>query len=511
MDGRRAQALNAARTLLLLGAILVGPLTLTPPAAAETSGPAAASPGPCGTGAVPPATLGHVIWIVFENNAYSSIIGSPSAPFINSLAQQCGLATNFFAETHPSLPNYIAMTSGSTQGITDDAAPAAHPLSVPSIFSQLGSDWKSLQESMPSNCFQSNSGLYAVRHNPAAYYTNIDCAAGDLPLTSPPDLSAAFTFVTPNLCNDMHDCPVQTGDSWLSTFMPTVLASADYQAGNTVVFITWDEGVGSAQRIATLVVSPYTPAGTQAPSYYDHYSMLRTTEELLGLDTLGNASTAPSMASAFGLRARFYPRPRGATPLRVSLVPAYQQCTAGTRAHGAPLSYPSCLQPTQVSGQLTLGTADANGKQSNSLDSVTLKAVPGDIATAADEADTRITTSITDVRRKSNLSDYTGEVQTVLSVRLTDHTTTANGDEPQTTQDFPFRVTVPCTPTASTTVGSSCLLVTTADTVMPGTVPESKRSLWALDRVQVYDGGSDGLAATTGDNTLFMDQGLFVP
>jgi phosphatidylinositol-3-phosphatase len=509
MDDRRA--LNPTRMLPLLGAILGCLLALTGPAVAETRAQTAAGSGPCGTSAAAPRTLGHVIWIVFENKSYSSIIGSANAPYINSLAQQCGLATNYFAVARPSLPNYIAMTSGSTQGITDDAGPASHPLSVSSIFSQLGSGWKSLQESMPSDCFKSNSDPYVVRHNPAAYYTNIDCAAGDVPLASPPDLSAAFTLVSPNLCNDMHDCPVQTGDSWLSTFMPTVLASADYQAGNTIVFITWDEGGSSSQQVATLVVSPYTAAGTQALGYYDHYSLLRTTEELLALDALGNASTAPSMASAFGLKARFYPRPRGATPLRVSLVPAYQQCTQGTAAHGTPLSYPSCNPPEQTSGQLTIGTPDSNDEPSKSLASVTLHALPGDPATSADEADVWIRTSITDVRRKSDLSDYTGEVQPLLSVRLTDHATTTSGDEPQTVEDFPLRVTVPCTPTTSTGTGSTCSLVTTADTVVPGAVLESKRSLWALDQVQVYDGGSDGAASTTDDNTLFMDQGLFVP
>ena len=120
---------------------------------------AATTSSSCGTSAAPPATFQHVVWIVFENHGYDSVIGSPDAPYTNLIAAQCGLATNFFAETHPSLPNYIAMTSGSTQGITDNGDPVSHPLSVPSIFSQLGPDWRSLEESMPSNCFGSNSGL----------------------------------------------------------------------------------------------------------------------------------------------------------------------------------------------------------------------------------------------------------------------------------------------------------------------------------------------------------------
>jgi len=251
---------------------------------------------------VAPTTLQHVVWVVFENKAYDSIIGSASAPYINSLAQQCGLATNFFAETHPSLPNYIAMTSGSTQGIIDDNPPALHPLTVPSIFSQLGSDWRALDESMPSNCLPTDLGLYAVRHNPAAYYTNIDCATLDVPLASPPDLSARFTFVTPNLCNDMHDCPRATGDAWLSTFMQDVIASPQYQAGGTAVFITFDEGTsttGGGGRIPLIVVSPRTRAGTSVSAPYNHYNLLATIEEAWRLPRLGHAEGAAVMSEFF--------------------------------------------------------------------------------------------------------------------------------------------------------------------------------------------------------------------
>jgi phosphatidylinositol-3-phosphatase len=257
---------------------------------------------PCEDSGAPPATYQHVVWIVFENKSYGSIIGSPDAPYINSLAHACGLATNFFAEAHPSLPNYIAMTSGATQGITDDSGPSSHLLSVPSVFSQLGSGWRSLQESMPANCAKTSSGDYAVRHNPAAYYTNVNCAGQDVPLGSTPDLSAKFTFVTPNLCHDMHDCSIRTGDDWLAGFMPKVLSSPEYQAGGTAVFITWDEDDGSSlQHIPTIVISPYTTSGTRAGGIYNHYSMLRTTEELLGLSPLGSALSSLSMRSAFGL------------------------------------------------------------------------------------------------------------------------------------------------------------------------------------------------------------------
>ena len=267
-------------------------------------GESVAAAGPCGTVATPPRTYEHVVWVVMENKAYSQIIGSNRAPYINTLSHQCGSASRFFAETHPSLPNYIAMTSGSTHGIADDNDPSAHRLAGASIFSQLGSGWRSLQESMPSDCLLRNSGEYAVRHNPAAYYTAIRsaCPSHDVPLGSRPNLSARFSFVTPNLCHDMHDCSVKDGDAWLSTWLPKLFAGSQYRAGRTAVFLTWDEDDRSADNhIATLVLAPSVRAGTASSTKFDHYSMLRTTEQLLGLGFLGKAATATGMRGAFNL------------------------------------------------------------------------------------------------------------------------------------------------------------------------------------------------------------------
>jgi hypothetical protein len=156
---------------------------------------------------------------------------------------------------------------------------------------------------LPANCDPLDAGLYAVRHNPAAYYTNLsDCSSLDVPLASPPDLSAKFTFVTPNLIDDMHDGTVQQGDTWLSTFLPSVLSSSQYQAGRTAVYITWDENDGSGgNQVATLVIAPSVKPGTQSATVFNHYSLLRTSEEQLGLGLLANAATATSMRSAFGI------------------------------------------------------------------------------------------------------------------------------------------------------------------------------------------------------------------
>lgn len=264
----------------------------------------AAAKGPCGKAKHAPAHYAHVVWIVMENHAYGDVIGSSQAPYENQLAKRCALATNFKAETHPSLPNYLAMTSGSTHGVSDDDPPSSHPLSAPSIFSQLGGRWRALQESMHSNCALSSSGDYAVKHNPAAYFTNIRtaCARQNVPLGASPNLSAKFTFVTPNLCNDTHDCSVSTGDRWLQTFMGEVFATRQYRAGSTAVFLTWDEDdSGHGNHIATIVAAPAVKPGRTSGRAFTHYSMLRSTEQMLGLGFVGKAASAASMRRALGV------------------------------------------------------------------------------------------------------------------------------------------------------------------------------------------------------------------
>jgi phosphatidylinositol-3-phosphatase len=261
--------------------------------------------GPCRGTAPPDGGYKHVVWIIEENESQSAISAS-NAPYMTGLARRCGLTTNLEAVTHPSLPNYLALTSGSTQGVTDDADPTSHPLRAPSIFSQLGENWTSLEDSMPSPCALASSGTYAVRHNPAAYFTNIRPACGtrDLPFNSSqtPDVSRAFTLITPDRCDDMHDCPVATGDAWLSAVVPKILDSATYRGGDTLLVITFDEGSSSDQTVWTAVVAPSVPPGTTSSASFTHYSTLRTTEELLGLPLLGAASSAPSFAADFHLR-----------------------------------------------------------------------------------------------------------------------------------------------------------------------------------------------------------------
>ena len=283
---------------------LAAPFLLLASVVAPTSGAAAtriSATEPCGIAAT--ANYRHVVWIMEENVGYS-VVGSSGAPYFNQLAGECGLATNYYAISHPSLPNYIALTSGSTQGITDDGEPSQHPLSVPSLFSQLGSDWRVLAESMPGPCDHVTSDDYAARHNPAVYYTTIaaSCQRNDVALTLPLDLSAAFTMIVPNICDDMHSCSETVGDAWLHRIVPLILTSPEYESGSLVLFVTFDENdYMASNQVPTLVVAPTTPKGDRVADRYTHYSLLRTTETLLHLAPLGGATTAASMIAPFHL------------------------------------------------------------------------------------------------------------------------------------------------------------------------------------------------------------------
>jgi DNA-binding beta-propeller fold protein YncE len=205
-----------------------------------------------------------------------------------------------------------------------------------------------------------------------------------------------------------------------------------------------------------------------------------------------------------------YPRPIAATPVRVPLVQAYQQCTSPNRTHGPPLDDPACSPPVQESSFLTVGTFDANGQNPNSTGSARLRVLVGDPATPADEADVQLKLSLTDVRKKSDLSDYTGELQATSTIRITDKLNGATFTEAATVQDIGFPVTVPCTATSTTTIGATCSVTTTFDAVMPGSITERKRAIWQVNRVRVLDGGADGVASSS-PNTLFATQGVFVP
>lgn len=328
-----------AQLLAVIGMVLSATAAALLPVSSAAAAPAGGgSPHPrqiCGT-ARGPVHYNHVIWIWMENTPYTDVIGSSQAPFANALAGECGLATNYHNLTHPSAPNYLGATSGYLGG-ADDCTPYQCPDGNDNLFRQIsstrGETWKSYVESMQSNCYDPASaanpglntvGLYDSLHNPAIYYTDItaECATNDVPMGTVSQGSFArdlatrlptFSFITPNKCNDDHDCAVSVGDAYLQSLIGAIVTSHQYRDGHTVIFLTWDEGEGGVSNdcaynttdvgchVATLVVSPSTRPGTQSAELFNHYSLLKTTEQLLHLPLLGHANdpAVNSMLRAF--------------------------------------------------------------------------------------------------------------------------------------------------------------------------------------------------------------------
>ena len=258
--------------------------------------PSAANPSPEASPATSPA---HVFVIVMENRSYSQVIGTG---YIAQLAAQYGVATDYHGVSHPSLPNYLAMTSGSTWGISDDAF---HGLPSGGLGTQLtdaGIEWRAYMDGMSNGCFRSPYP-YALKHNPFAYYGSA-CPSQVVPFTQfASDMAGnvpQFVWITPDLCHDGHDCSNKVADAWLSQTIPTILSSSAWQDGG-VLLITWDEGEDSANSVLTLVIHP-NPALHSSARLYDHYSLLATIEDELKLPRLGLAAQATPMTDLIAVQ-----------------------------------------------------------------------------------------------------------------------------------------------------------------------------------------------------------------
>jgi hypothetical protein len=214
-------------------------------------------------------------------------------------------------------------------------------------------------------------------------------------------------------------------------------------------------------------------------------------------------------------------RPQGATPMYVSLVPAYRVCTAPNSTHGSPLAFPSCRPPVQASSFLTVGTPDSNGAPSNSIGHIRLdvRGTPG----PPSDADVTVDLRIKDVRCQpvTNAAvcatpngqdgpDYTGQIQATLVSRISDHLNGPGLNESATVVDLPFPIGAGCSATSSIREGGVCAVNTTLQAIVPGAIREEQRMTWELGQVQVSDGGQDGMSSTA-DNTLFAVEGVFVP
>jgi hypothetical protein len=281
-----------------------------------------------------PPVLEHVIVVLMENRDASEVAGNAAAPYFDGLLAQCGSSTGYLDNLFPwdinSLSHYLALTSGSncdvglgstgTACVTDDNGPGSHQLSTQSIFEQVGS-WTAYQEGMPSNCDSGNPAAgtaYWVKHNPPAYYSRLaaECPVDDVgiasvscsstpgtPCSAPSnrlvddlalDTLAEFSFVTPDIDNDMHDGSVSEGDNWLRTYLPLIFDSPAYRRGGTAVYVLWDEENGAFANgpIPNLFVSPFVRPHVSS-EVMNHFAALRAFEDQLGVTThLGCAGGA---------------------------------------------------------------------------------------------------------------------------------------------------------------------------------------------------------------------------
>ena len=257
-------------------------------------------------------TFRHVYLLMMENKEYGRIVGNPSAPFLSDLIARSALSTNDHAITHPSQPNYIALVAGSTSGVRDDGK---HDLDAPNLFDQIeaaGRSWAVFAQNVPAGCFRGTDatdgpdgpGKYVRKHNPAISFRGISGdparCAGITDFSHFDPTAADFEMVIPNLCNDMHDCSVATGDAFLRSFVPRITDSPAF--ADSVLFITWDEGTsseGGGGHVALVATSPLAPPGRTSGQAHDHYSLLHTIEEAWGLPCLSNACGANDLADLF--------------------------------------------------------------------------------------------------------------------------------------------------------------------------------------------------------------------
>ncbi|HEY1331403.1 MAG TPA: alkaline phosphatase family protein [Actinomycetota bacterium] len=274
---------------------------------------------PAGPGAVAGLPdFSRVVVIVMENKEYGSIVGSSSAPYENALIRRYGLASSAFAVSHPSLPNYLALIAGSTFGIRSDCTDCS--IRATNLVDQLeraGISWKAYLGGMPSACFRgASAGEYAKKHDPLLYFRDVAGAASRCRRVVPlsrlgTDLRAdrlpRFVWITPDLCQDTHDCGVTAGDEFLRAEVPPLLRALGPLG---VLFVAWDEGTSNAGccrlaaggHVPLIVAGPAVRRGARLRAAVDHYSILRTIELAWGLTPLRGAR-CPCTRSLSGLLA----------------------------------------------------------------------------------------------------------------------------------------------------------------------------------------------------------------
>lgn len=259
-------------------------------------------------------TFAHVVLVVEENHSYSDVIGNASMPYFNSLASQFGLATQYFADAHPSIPNYLVLTTGLTETFDDSFSGTINDDNVVRELTKAGKTWKAYAESLPSPAYLGpDSGPYVRRHNPFTFLSDVQTstsqAANIVPFTQfPADLAGnslpQYSFIVPNLMDDAHDGSLAQADAWLQTNIAPLIANPGFQS-NGLLIITFDEGNSSdfsnvGGQVATLIISSKAKSGFKSTTFYQHQSVLRLILASSGVNTFpGLAAVAPNMTEFF--------------------------------------------------------------------------------------------------------------------------------------------------------------------------------------------------------------------
>lgn len=269
--------------------------TGTSSSAAAPSSPSSPSPSAPTPGLPRPQ---HVLVVVFENHGFGSVLGSPDAPYLTSLAATGTTLTDAHGVRHPSEPNYLALFSGATQGVADDACPLS--FATPNLAAQLldaGRTFTGYSEGLPAaGSTVCSAGDYARKHVPWADFPALPAAVNQPLSALPADFGRLPTvsFVIPNLCSDMHDCPVAAGDAWAKAHLAGYVAWA--RTHDSLLVVTFDEDDDTAaNHIPTFLVGPMVLAGTSGQRT-DHYRVLRTIEAMYGLAPLGEAAGTTPLA-----------------------------------------------------------------------------------------------------------------------------------------------------------------------------------------------------------------------
>ena len=274
------------------------------------------TPTPTPTPTPTTMSFSHVFVVVEENHSYADVVGNTSEmPYLNQLISNYGLATKYYANTHPSLPNYLWLVAGSAEGTTSDICPVS--LSGDNVVRELtaaGKSWKSYQESLPAVGYMGcSSGEYAAKHDPFVYLSDVISNTAQqqkvVPFTQfATDLKngtlPSYSFITPNLLDDAHDGTLAQADLWLQTNIGPLLASPMFQPGGSgLLIIVFDEGTDNTNgggQVAWVAVSPKAKVGYKSTTFYQHQSTLRLMLEGLGVTSLpGAAATAPHMSEFF--------------------------------------------------------------------------------------------------------------------------------------------------------------------------------------------------------------------